>query len=194
MAMKTWGNVQDFILFTLFSAWLYFPTFCLYSLWASIMLTSKSCHYSRGTCDSLFPLLPSLHGSPCPVGTATSCHSWCHRADGSMTRYLVLRCTVGKNISLLFLAYPLLERQYQDRHHWAPEMENISAEALSSLTTFPSPFPQDSEVRSWAGDKMTDSPKSLPSSDQSFVSGSSLCLAALTVSTNPHQRSPGTES
>lgn len=37
-------------------------------------------------------------------------------------------------------------------------------------------------------------PSTLPSGDRSFVSGSSLCLAASSVSTNPHQGRPRTVS
>lgn len=114
-------------------------------------------------------------------------------ADVKMTRLFMLCCIIRKNISLPFLSYILSERQDQGRHPWSPKMVNIVSamawqhcQCLSSYSNFLSPFLQDWDVRSWAGDTLTDSLKPFPSGDQSFVLGSRMCLDALSVRTNPY--------
>lgn len=148
-------------------------------------LTKKSSCHLRDTCYRL-----SFHRPhPCMVHHAQKALPSPATAGVGMTRLFVLCCPLGKNVSLPFLAHPLLERK-------ASETENIvSAVALSAFThKVPIPLSTGLGWQAPAGGNLTDSPKPLPSSDQSFISGSTSRLDVLSIRTKRHQRSPGTMS
>lgn len=98
------------------------------------VLTERSRCHLHDTCYCLFSILSLFTAQKALPSPAT--------ADVKMTRLLVSCCPLGKNVTLPFLAYPLLERK-------ASEMGNIvSAVALSTFThKVPIPLSADSDVR-----------------------------------------------
>lgn len=149
------------------------------------MLTKKSSCHLHDTCYCLF--FHRLH--PCMVHHDQKALPSPATAGVRIPRLFMLSSPLGKNISLPFLAHPLLERK-------TSEMEIIvGAMALSTFThKVPIPLSTGLGCQTPAEDNLTDSPKPLPSGDQSFISGSTLSLDILSIRTNPHQRSPGTLS
>lgn len=148
------------------------------------MLTEKSSCHLHDTCYCLFPSPPSLHCSPCPEGTAISCYRWC-QDDQAVS--VVLPAWEGCLSSLPGLP-ALREKGLRDGKYC------LFSGPFNFYSQSPHPPSTGLRCQALAGDNLTDSPKPLPSSDQSFISGSTSRLDDLSVRTNPRQRSPRTMS